>query len=200
MFLSVKHTQRLEPPILVSPFCLTFSPKTTEIKNASVSYRSGLKLQLQRQQAEEEKKREIEYSQSLKTSYIPTIGIDVPALTSQSQQSDVPSQVLQVKLDPNLQYAVSVVMLYVVMLALVTLSVVMLPLVMLVLVMFCSYVVCSYVVSCNVVCSYVGSSYVFVVMLYVVMLYLVMLALVMLFVVSLVMLSEIFWLVKMILG
>ena len=139
MFLSVKHTQGLEPPILVSPICLTFSPKTTEIKNASVSYRSGLKLQLQRQQAEEEKKREIEYSQSLKTSYIPTIGIDVPALTSQSQQSDVPSQVLQVKLDPNLQYAVSVVMLsvvmlFVVMLYLVTLSVVILSLVMLYLV------------------------------------------------------------------
>ena len=56
--------------------------------------RTNLKLQLMRQQAEEEEKRERQYSQSLKTSYIPTTGIDVPPQTSHT--SEVPPQVLQV--------------------------------------------------------------------------------------------------------
>ncbi|KAL4226345.1 Transcription factor E3 [Mactra antiquata] len=74
------------------------SPKTTEIKNASLPMRTSLKLQLMRQQAEEEEKREREYSQSLKSSYIPTQGIDVPPQSSVSHtSSDVPPQVLQVK-------------------------------------------------------------------------------------------------------
>ncbi|XP_045165468.1 microphthalmia-associated transcription factor-like isoform X2 [Mercenaria mercenaria] len=71
------------------------SPKTTEIKNASMAMRTNLKLQLMRQQAEEEEKRERQYSQSLKTSYIPTSGIDVPPQTSHT--SEVPPQVLQVR-------------------------------------------------------------------------------------------------------
>ncbi|XP_052781753.1 transcription factor EC-like isoform X2 [Mya arenaria] len=75
------------------------SPKTTEIKNASTPMRANLKLHLMRAQAQEDEKRERQYSQSHKVSHIPSNGIDVPPQASPSQAPDisVPPQVLEVK-------------------------------------------------------------------------------------------------------
>jgi len=67
-----------------------------EIKHASLPTRTSLKMQLMRIQAQEEDKRELEYSQSLKSSYVPTTVIDMPPVSSH-QSTDVPAQILQVK-------------------------------------------------------------------------------------------------------
>lgn len=71
------------------------SPKPAEIKHALASTRTSLKLQLMRQQAEEEDKRERQYSQSFKSSFTPTSRIDVPP--THNQPAEVPTQVLKVK-------------------------------------------------------------------------------------------------------
>lgn len=73
-----------------------FSPNSTEIKHVSLPTRASLKLQLMRQQVQDEEKREQQqqYSQSYKSSFVPTTTIDMPP--ARQQTSEVPPQVLQV--------------------------------------------------------------------------------------------------------
>ena len=76
-------------------FRFHYSP-VTEVKHANPINRTNLRLQLQRQQADDEHKREQQqYSQSLKNTYsVKSSVIDVPPV--QSVKSEVPSQILQV--------------------------------------------------------------------------------------------------------
>ena len=72
-----------------------FSP-ITEVKHANISNRTNLKLQLMRQQAEDDQKREQQqYSQSLKNTYTSSV-IDMPP--APVQKSEVPPQILQVSI------------------------------------------------------------------------------------------------------
>ncbi|XP_052260824.1 microphthalmia-associated transcription factor-like isoform X3 [Dreissena polymorpha] len=76
---------------------VVWSPKNTEIKNASATTRTGLKLQLMRAQEQEKEKKERQYSQSLKQSYTPTSLIDVPPQNTPTQASEIPPQILKVR-------------------------------------------------------------------------------------------------------
>ena len=69
--------------------------------------RANLKLHLMRAQAQEDEKRELQYSQSHKTSYVPSGGIDVPATSAPTQPADisVPAQVLQVRMSIFMTFA-----------------------------------------------------------------------------------------------
>ncbi|XP_046363455.1 microphthalmia-associated transcription factor-like isoform X1 [Haliotis rufescens] len=72
----------------------------TDIRNASMSNRTNLRLQLMRQQLIEEEKRETVLSSSFKPSSVPSKTIDMPTVSVTS--TEVPPQVLRV--ETNLQF------------------------------------------------------------------------------------------------
>ncbi|XP_046562185.1 microphthalmia-associated transcription factor-like isoform X1 [Haliotis rubra] len=72
----------------------------TDIRNASMSNRTNLRLQLMRQQLIEEEKRETVLSSSFKPSSVPSKTIDMPPVSVNS--TEVPPQVLRV--ETNLQF------------------------------------------------------------------------------------------------
>lgn len=72
------------------------------MKNANLTNRTNLRLHLQRQQAQNEEKREqLQYSQSLKNTYKSNV-IDMPP--APVQKSEVPPQILQVSMTYSDKY------------------------------------------------------------------------------------------------
>ena len=74
------------------------------MKNANLTNRTNLRLHLQRQQAQNEEKREqLQYSQSLKNTYKSNV-IDMPP--APVQKSEVPPQILQVSMMCNFKSSI----------------------------------------------------------------------------------------------